>query len=502
MAGSSSFRAFVAGVVLAVLVGTWLRTCGLSSSGLWMDEGFTQVVAQAPLGDIGEATVQLERTPPFYYAAVHLALSWSDSETALRAPSAVFGVLAVVAAAWLGVVAFGRREGGLAALLLAVSSLHVLMSREARAYTAAAFFVTISTGLWLRELRTPGARENRVLYVGASVLGAYTHYLCLACTALQLLCGLAPRGLDGRTPVTRAIVVQRLVVAGAVFILFAPWLSTMLAQVVRRSDALVPVFHGVADAASLRDTMAVQMAGYSLNVSAMWQWDALALGAGCVVLLPWVVGRDLRAAFLAVVCGGTVLLLLGSSALLGLGITHPRYLVVISPLFWVLASRLIFVVASRGWRLLSFTLACALLTLNLVSSVNLIAFEEWWNQDWRGAVALVSRLGHSTDVVLVEPGYAQPVVDRYWRASAVHARYAAVTAPVASALQPRDLPANARIWLLDGGATMVDPTGRVARMLASDRALLLRWEAWRRNPSLCVRASLYGEAAPSSAAPR
>lgn len=87
-----------------------------------------------------------EPHPIGYYMSM---LAWTsvfgDSETSLRAPSALFGTASIFAAYLLGARLFGRNAGLLAAALIAFSGFHIFWSGMARMYAPGVFFALLAT---------------------------------------------------------------------------------------------------------------------------------------------------------------------------------------------------------------------------------------------------------------------------------------------------------------------------------------------------------------------
>ncbi len=79
------------------------------------------------------------------------------SETAARLPALLFGVASVPALFLCVRGLVGRREGLLAAMLLAASTFHVWYSQEATSYTMALFFAILSTAGFYRCVSTDAA---------------------------------------------------------------------------------------------------------------------------------------------------------------------------------------------------------------------------------------------------------------------------------------------------------------------------------------------------------
>jgi len=157
---------------LICLVGTTIRLWDLDSKPIWNDEFFTLLFSSGnsfeelpasrliPLSDIDELlrlnrdaectdiwrTETAEDThPPLFFCIEHAWLSATGfSVWSLRALSAAFGVLAIVAVYLIGAACHKRSSGLIGAGLMAVSPFAVHLSQEARHYTLAMFLVSVS----------------------------------------------------------------------------------------------------------------------------------------------------------------------------------------------------------------------------------------------------------------------------------------------------------------------------------------------------------------------
>ena len=97
------------------------------------------------------------------------------SEWVLRLPALLFGV-GLIPLVWWGLRReFGRWIAGLAALLLASSSIHIGLSVTARGYSALIFFTWCSTLLFIPMLRQASGWRNPVLFALLSALGIWSH---------------------------------------------------------------------------------------------------------------------------------------------------------------------------------------------------------------------------------------------------------------------------------------------------------------------------------------
>lgn len=160
-------------LALTVLGGA-LRLYRLDA-GLWLDEihALLDIFRQST----GWLLTTFERDiqHPLYSILAHASLSvLGESAWTVRLPAAVAGAATIPAVYFLGRETAGRREGLLAAALLAVSYHHVWFSQNARGYTMLAFFAVTATYVLVRGIR----EQHRVLFLAYALLvglGAYTH---------------------------------------------------------------------------------------------------------------------------------------------------------------------------------------------------------------------------------------------------------------------------------------------------------------------------------------
>jgi 4-amino-4-deoxy-L-arabinose transferase-like glycosyltransferase len=156
-------------------------------AGLWYDEIVTHILyANLPLGELVTTYGSENQHFLFSIGAASAIKLFGDTDAALRLPAALFGVASIAALYLLGKTAASRREGLLAAALLAFSYHHVWFSQNARGYTGLLFWSILSSWLLLRALD-----EERpqlwLWYAVAAALGMYTHLTMLFVIAGQFL---------------------------------------------------------------------------------------------------------------------------------------------------------------------------------------------------------------------------------------------------------------------------------------------------------------------------
>jgi mannosyltransferase len=194
-------------VALVILAGAALRFVGLDAQSLWNDELSSWEQSHQPtLAAVIEYGVRPTTYPPLYQILLYgVERGLGDSETALRLPSAVAGVLAIAAMFFLGRSLYSQREGLIAATLVAFSYQPIYYSQEARSYAFVLLFAILSAHFWFQVLRRLDARQSPAAtslagYAACAVALIYLHYFGLLLVAVQLggmaaLFALRPRQL-------------------------------------------------------------------------------------------------------------------------------------------------------------------------------------------------------------------------------------------------------------------------------------------------------------------
>ncbi|MGD2207226.1 MAG: glycosyltransferase family 39 protein, partial [Anaerolineae bacterium] len=193
-------------LVLVMLLALVLRFYRLDAQSLWYDEGFSIYLARMDLAQITARTAA-DIQPPLYYYLLH---GWmgllGDGERVLRGLSALFGVLTAPLMYAVALRLFRSRLAGLlAALLVAVSPVHVWYGQEARMYTLLTFLCLLSSYFLLLAMRQsaipipsgsrPSSRQGRegrngsilfwLAFTLTSITALYTHYFASFVLAFQ-----------------------------------------------------------------------------------------------------------------------------------------------------------------------------------------------------------------------------------------------------------------------------------------------------------------------------
>lgn len=212
---------------LALLLAAALRFGGLGREPLWADETLTARAAGLGLIEILTDASSWEHNPPLFGSIMHgwVALA-GTSESALRVPAAVFGLLTV----WV-VFRIASRLGGAAyswvSLALAVGwPILVVYSQEARTYSLFALTTTVAYDRLLRVLDDGAARRHALQYALAVALCLYSHNQAMFIIATHAVTAMGVSRLNGKgLPPGRWWAGLASGVA-----CFLPWMPTLLRQ--------------------------------------------------------------------------------------------------------------------------------------------------------------------------------------------------------------------------------------------------------------------------------
>jgi len=171
-------------IILIILLGLILRLVVINQS-LWLDEAigalvvkeqsYRQILTQFPLSD---------NHPPLYYLTLK---AWTDifgySEMSLRFPSVLFGVGTILLTYTIANALSNGKKWKfpeMAAILLATSGFHIYYSQEARMYSMAAFFATLSIYSFVnifKRIKKKHLVNPWVMFSVAITLLIFTDYL-------------------------------------------------------------------------------------------------------------------------------------------------------------------------------------------------------------------------------------------------------------------------------------------------------------------------------------
>jgi uncharacterized membrane protein len=197
--------------------------------------------ARGPLETVRAVAIDDSQHPPLYYFLLRLWAGWlGDSVAMFRTFSVLAGLLAIPLAYGLSLELFGTwRAGVLAALLMAVSPLHVLYAQQARPYAFWTALILASSLALARALRL-GRRRDWLLYGVLLAAAFYTHLLSLfVAVAHGLAVAASTPGWTLRPLRLPAPLARYLAATLAAGMALVPWMVVMVShqRVIRRKLA-------------------------------------------------------------------------------------------------------------------------------------------------------------------------------------------------------------------------------------------------------------------------
>jgi len=216
-------------ILLFILItASVLRFYGLTNQSLWNDE--LSSWARSHYDDFGSVLkngVSTDVHPPGYHLVVYLVEKYiGDDEWQLRLPSAISGILSVLAIFFLGLKLYSYKEGLIASALTAVLWCPIYFSQEGRAYSMLLLFTILATYFLATILI--GLNEGRKIsiyiifgYIFSAIAAAYLHYYGLLLIALQ---GLGAILFFIRK---RKVVFTLFIIYLIILIAYMPWLVKM-----------------------------------------------------------------------------------------------------------------------------------------------------------------------------------------------------------------------------------------------------------------------------------
>ncbi|MFJ4194321.1 glycosyltransferase family 39 protein [Pseudomonas sp. NPDC089534] len=220
-------------LILALAAG--LRFYAISLPYLWTDEAFTALVSvQSPSAIWFHMGHDVH--PPLYFLMLHVwILAFGDSVLAIRAMSAVAGVVAVALGIWLMRLITTPRLAALAGLFMALLPISVRYGQEARMYALEAVWLLGATLFLVHWLRT--ARDRHLAGYALLVTAAlYTHYLAIVGVLSHFIYLIVLRFQADST--LHVLSRPRLWIAYlAIALAYVPWLLSLVDEVFVNTEA-------------------------------------------------------------------------------------------------------------------------------------------------------------------------------------------------------------------------------------------------------------------------
>lgn len=413
-------------LLVVVIAGAFLRLYQLEAESLWHDEMVS--VGFAHLDDLS-GIVEASKTDnnfPIYYVFLHYWIAlFGDSEFSVRFPSVLVGIFSIVAMYRVGYLLFGRNEGFVASLILALSSLHIYYSQEARVFELMTLLTLLSFYFFLKTL-SQGDLTARAGYVLCTTALLYSHVYGLFILFAQSLYYFAARLFAGKVSFEQTDEARGgapglrgwMLLQALLLVLYLPGLVLLAGWI------LEPTGRDWIQRPSLGSAY-VSLGIYAGSPSLLVLLLALSLLAAVWLIRGGVNGRKklglLLAWFLAPVALPVAISLLSTPMF------HYRYGIVGTPALYLLAAKGAAgasTFASFRPPLLRTTRALRVdkaWVLVVVAALVLLSSGVLWRYfntvdktQWREAASYVDANAQANDLVLVYPGYELKTIDKYY----------------------------------------------------------------------------------------
>jgi len=392
-------------LALIVLGGAALRFVGLAKESIWLDEATSIIIARMNLASV-VAWAAGDIHPPLYYLALHLWLGFGQSEFAVRALSALFGVMTVVIVYALARELFDPRVAWLSALLLALSPLHIWYSQETRMYVMVTMLSLLASYVMVLALRRRRLRYW-LGYALVSALALYTHYFALFVLLFQGLFAVCWLWRNG----SKSLWCRWLMATLAIAFLFLPWVPILYHQVTTGGGGWVERSVGRPSLRALADTWIYFSIGLDRQLyPVLLRRVAYVLFGICLVVVSRLAREREREAVLFCLMYVAVPLLTAWLLSQAKPMYTIRYLLPFLPAYCILVAAGI---DGLGWNGARFVVTLALVGVLLLGDWSAWRTEQ--NPDWRGLSFHILEQAQTGDVVLFSPRWNVKPFEYYAR---------------------------------------------------------------------------------------
>jgi 4-amino-4-deoxy-L-arabinose transferase-like glycosyltransferase len=217
---------FATVIALAAIVAIWLRWWGLNTQSLWTDEGYSVWVSHFQPKEIWRI-LRTDTSTPLYYVALHYwSALFGNSESALRALSALLATLSLPLLFLIASKVLANRTSvALAIALYAFSFFQIWYAQEARCYALLAFLslASVECALLCLEKPSPPRLLGLALALSASLYTQNMAFFYLPGLAVLWFVYPSQEPIGARSK-------NALIVAAFALISYIPWLPSSLAQ--------------------------------------------------------------------------------------------------------------------------------------------------------------------------------------------------------------------------------------------------------------------------------
>ena len=172
-------------LLLVVALGSLLRIYGLGAECIWADEAHSVAVSSRTLTLTIKGAITGNHTPLYFVILNFWMGLFGTSEAAVRALSAIVGILSILTIYRIGCALFNSKVGLISSFLSAISLFHIHFAQEARPYSLLMFLSLVSFLFFIQILK----QDRKWHYLGyllTSALMVNTHLFGLLIIAAQI----------------------------------------------------------------------------------------------------------------------------------------------------------------------------------------------------------------------------------------------------------------------------------------------------------------------------
>lgn len=230
----------IASIIFVMGLAMALRLFRIGEVDVWIDEGFCLRMAEFSFVEIWERTAQDTHPPLYYWLLKCWQFSFGDAVSAARTLSALLGT-GTVAFVWLFVRKIDDDRNRqrfdaatFAALLVALSPMHIHWSSQVRMYVLTTFLAAAMSWQLVRTLRrTDQTVRSWILISALATALVYTHVYGIFSVSALYLYAICSSLFSGKAEVTSSRMNQVwpvLVSSFFVYQLCSPWIIVLLEQ--------------------------------------------------------------------------------------------------------------------------------------------------------------------------------------------------------------------------------------------------------------------------------
>lgn len=402
-------------LLVSLIIALVLRLVNINQS-LWLDEAinvnivksvdFQTLIFKYSLGDFH---------PPLYHLVLKTWYLLAEKvplpvwEITFRLPSILFGVATVYIAYLIGKKLFDKRTALTVALLLATAPLHIYYSQEARMYSMAGFFASLSVYYFISIIK----KDKLTYWLGfiiATTLMLYTDYLpyLLLPTYVIYL-------IWARKTITKGTIKALIPAILIITVLITPWLLILPKQlsVGLSAAAISPAWANVVGSPDLK-SLTITFVKFTIgrisienNLLYTLTMVPIALFIGLLFIFS-VLRTNSKRSFLYFWFFLPIILSFAAAFFVPI-FAYFRLLFVLPAFYLILSSGIN--ILSHIW--LKRILLSTALVINLVCVTVYFLNPAFQREDWKNAVKFVHQRSDDKTVVLFESNYTMAPYDYY-----------------------------------------------------------------------------------------